>query len=231
MIIGFGDPMRIRGADAPAGSGNAHTTFVAGLFESPTAAETEGVGMGVQVDFTPLAAHRFFGVPMHELANRVVELDDIFGADARVLADQLRAAPTWTRRFEFIDAFLVPRIAAGRPAPPEVTLVWGRLTETRGAASIGTLASEAGWSRKHLIEKFREHIGLPPKSIARIMRFNRALRLLRDAAAPRWTQIAYASGYYDQAHMIRDFREFAGATPTQFARTLETPAGTSLAAI
>jgi AraC-like DNA-binding protein len=231
VIIGFGAPMRIRDDGAPPNTGDRHTTFAAGLYEQPSVAETDGMGMGVQVDFTPAAARRFFGVPMHEIANRIVELDDIFGDDARVLVEQLRDAPSWARRFELIDAFLLPRMATAPSTTPGVARAWRRLAETRGSASIGALASDAGWSRKHLIEKFRDEIGLPPKAIARIMRFNRALRLLRNDATPRWTDIAYASGYYDQAHMIRDFRAFAGATPTEYARTLDPATGTSLAAI
>jgi AraC-like DNA-binding protein len=231
VIIGFGAPMYTRDAGAAPGTGDAHTTFVAGLFDAPSAADIGAGGMGVQVDLTPLAAYRFFGLPMHQLANRIVELDEIFGADARTLVDQLRLAPTWQRRFELIDAFLLPRLAAGREAAPGVAWAWRRLAETRGAASIGAIAAEIGWSRKHLIEKFREHVGLPPKVVARIMRFNRALRLLQRDEAARWTDIAYSAGYYDQAHMIRDFHEFAGATPTGFARSLAPEAGSALAAI
>ncbi len=231
VIIGFGAPMRIRADGAPDGSGDPHTTFVAGMYESPTVGEAMGQGMGVQIDFTPIAAHQFFGVPMHQLANRVVELDDVFGADARALVEQLQLAPTWTRRFELIDAFILLRMASSRAASPGVSWAWRRLSETHGGVSIGALAAELEWSRKHLIEKFREQVGLPPKAIARIMRFNLALRLVQRDAAPRWTEVAYAAGYYDQAHMIRDFREFAGATPTEFARAASVEAGTALAAI
>jgi AraC-like DNA-binding protein len=231
VIIGFGAPMRIRGDGAPDGSGDAHTTFVAGLYESPTVGETVGQGMGVQVDFAPIAAHQFFGVPMHQLANRVVELDDVFGTEARTLVEQLQLAPTWTRRFELIDAFILPRMAVSRAASPGLVWAWRRLNETHGNVSIGALAAELGCSRKHLIEKFREQVGLPPKAVARVMRFNRSLALMRRAQDSRWVDIAYRAGYYDQAHMIRDFREFAGATPTEFARATAVEAGTALAAL
>jgi AraC-like DNA-binding protein len=168
---------------------------------------------------------------MHELANRVVELDDIFGAEARTLVEQLRNAPSWARRFELIDAFLLERLAASNPVSREVAWAWDRLASSHGGASIGALSVELGWSRRRLIEQFREHAGLPPKTVARLMRFNRALKLVQAPGARRWVDVAYAAGYYDQAHMIRDFRQFAGATPTELAPSLEAPAGTSLAAI
>jgi AraC-like DNA-binding protein len=223
VIFGFGAPMHMRG------DGTEHTTFVAGMFESPSVGEMRGPGIGIQVDFTPIAAHRFLGVPMHELANRTVELDDIFGADARDLVDQLREAPSWTRRFALIDAFLIARM--GEPeAATGVAWAWHRLAKTRGAASIGELASELGWSRRHLVEKFREEIGLPPKAVARIMRFTYARRMLERSPACAGAELAYRAGYYDQAHMIRDFREFAGATPAQLVRD-GASAGASIAAI
>jgi AraC-like DNA-binding protein len=230
VIIGFGAPMRIRG-DGDAGAGEDHTTFVAGMFESPSSAESYGGGMGVQVDFAPIAARRFFGVPMHELANRTVELDEIFGAEARTLVDQLQAAPTWARRFELIDEFIVPRMTEQGESASGVAWAWHQLAASRGRAGIGALAAELGWSRRRLIEQFREHAGLAPKTIARIMRFNHALRVVQAPGTYAWADVAYRAGYYDQAHMIRDFRAFAGATPTEYARTLEIPAGASIAAI
>ena len=81
---------------------------------------------------------------------------------------------------------------------------------------IGALASEIGWSRKHLIARFREHIGLPPKTAARVLRFGRAVQQIESAERVRWAEIAYECGYYDQAHFNRDFREFTGGTPSEF---------------
>ena len=221
VIIGFGSPMFIRDAAAPAAPAAPHTAFVAGMFEAPSVAEVAAGGRGVQVDFTPIAAYRFFGVPMHELANRIVDLPDVFGPSARTLVEQLQAAPTWARRFDLIDAFILPRLHEGPPISREVVHAWRRLALARGNLHIGELAAEAGWSRKHFIERFREHVGLPPKAVARIMRFNHALRLLQGAVDRRWVDVAHAAGYYDQAHMIRDFRQFAGVSPTEFARSAD----------
>jgi AraC-like DNA-binding protein len=217
VIIGFGTPMLIRDITMPHEAAAAHTTFVAGMCESTTISQSTAGGRGVQVDFTPVAARRFLGVPMHELANRVVDLEDIFGAAVQELVEQLQLAPTWGRCFELIDAFIVPRLLGAAPASPGVVYAWQRLTRTHGSASIGPLIEELGWSRKHLVEKFREHVGLPPKTVARIMRFNHALGLLRTCK--RWADVAHSAGYYDQAHMIRDFREFSGLTPTEYVRT------------
>ena len=77
---------------------------------------------------------------------------------------------------------------------------------------IGALAEAIGCSRKHLVSQFRAQVGLPPKSVARILRFERAEKLLSRSGA-RPLEVALACGYFDQSHLIRDFRELAGATP------------------
>ena len=96
----------------------------------------------------------------------------------------------------------------------------GSLPRSGGNASIGGLAARIGWSRKHFISKFREHVGLTPKTAGRVLRFNRALRLLDRGAEASWASIAMMCGYYDQAHLIRDFNEFAGAPPLEFMSRL-----------
>jgi transcriptional regulator GlxA family with amidase domain len=91
---------------------------------------------------------------------------------------------------------------------------------TSGAVPIGRIASEVGWSHRHLIARFRQQIGLSPKTAARLVRFDGVWRRLDQRRRPSWAQIAGEAGYADQAHLVRDFREFTGTTPTDFvART------------
>ncbi|MGH2587928.1 MAG: helix-turn-helix domain-containing protein, partial [Dehalococcoidia bacterium] len=150
--------------------------------------------------------------------NRTVAFEDVFGPDARALLEQLRAAASWEARFSILDRALTARLAEAPAPSTEVARAWCRLQRTNGCLDIGTLAAELGWSRKHLIARFREQIGLPPKTLARILRFNRAVRLLNRNDTMHWTAIAHDCGYYDQAHLIRDFRQFAGTTPGDFLR-------------
>jgi AraC-like DNA-binding protein len=129
-----------------------------------------------------------------------------------------------------VDAFVASRLAEAPPPSPSVAWAWKRLGENRGRLDIGALAGELGCSRKHLIAQFREQVGLPPKTVARILRFRGVLESLERANGTRLAEVAQECGYYDQAHLNRDFREFAGITPTEFLdRRLPGAEGSALA--
>ena len=90
------------------------------------------------------------------------------------------------------------------------------MQETSGNLEIGGLASDVGWSHKHLITQFREQLGAPPRLLGRILRLQRATRLVGRLKQPRWAELALDCGYFDQSHMIREFRQLAGCTPEQY---------------
>jgi AraC-like DNA-binding protein len=193
-----------------------HTSFVAGLDEQSAVTEHDGEADGIQVDFTPLGAHRFLGVPMHTLAHRAVELEDLLGPAANRLAERLHDTADRETRFRLLESVIRARLADAPQPAPEVAWAWRQLVATAGRVRVGSLAQELGWSRKRLAARFREEVGLPAKPYARILRFRRALRLLERDDGTSWAEIALACGYFDQAHLNRDFRRLAGSTPSEF---------------
>jgi AraC-like DNA-binding protein len=217
LIISFGPTIGILDPRHPA-PGQPYRSFVAGLYDHFVVTEYSGAQHGVEVIFTPIGAARFLGLPLGELVNRVIDLDDLLGPVVKRLAAQLAEAPGWSARFAILDRFILARLADARPVAPFVAWAWQQLAESDGARPIGALAAEIGCSRKHLIHGFREELGLPPKTVARILRFQRATDLIKRGKGVRWAEIALACGYYDQAHLIRDFREFADSTPREFLR-------------
>jgi hypothetical protein len=121
----------------------------------------------------PLGAYRLLGgVPMDALTGQTVDLTDVLGTGSRRLANQLRDTPSWQQRFGLLDAYLLRRAQHGPQPAPEVAWAWRRLTATGGTLPIRRLAGEVGWSHKHLITRFRQQIGLPPKTAARLVRFD-----------------------------------------------------------
>jgi AraC-like DNA-binding protein len=216
LVIGLGPRLRVVDPRRPADATIERLAFAAGVHDAYVFTESTVPTRGLQVNLTPIGAHLLFGVPMDALANRVVELDDLFGADAPRLIERLYEAGTWSRRFDILDEVILRRVIGARAPNPLVVTAAHVLRATRGAASIARLARDLECSQRHLIATFREQVGVTPKTYARIVRFDHAVKRLRQADGMRWAEIADASGYYDQAHLIRDFHEFAGQTPGQF---------------
>ncbi|HEU5471866.1 MAG TPA: helix-turn-helix domain-containing protein [Actinophytocola sp.] len=185
--------------------------FVAGLTDRPATVDQGGEIECLDLKLTPLGAYRLLGTPMHELTNRVIDLVDVLPG-IEDLADRLAGAPD---RRAVLDAFLLDRAGRGPVPAPEVAVALRRLTESRGTRPVGALAEEVGWSRRHLVDRFQRQVGLPPKTVARVLRFRHLVSRL-GAGPVRWTELAAECGYYDQAHLIRDFRAFTGTTPTGF---------------
>lgn len=216
LIISLGSAFRIALGREP-GAADAQPSFVAGLYPGPVIIDSDGAAECIQVDFTPLGAYRCFGGAAPLLAARMVDVGALLGIEGRRLVERLGNTPCWTTRFELVEAFIAAR-EAFTPSR-EVAFAYRRLQATAGATRILTLASEIGWSRKHLAERFRAEIGLPPKPVARMLRFHQACRLARCGVA-RWSMIAAEAGYADQAHLVRDFAQMAGETPNAWARRL-----------
>jgi AraC-like DNA-binding protein len=215
LILNLGTPWEI---EDPGARPEWRDSFVAGMHAAPTIVRTASSWACVELRLTPLGAHRFLGLPLHELANRTVELEDLLPRTGELTA-RLREAHSWAERFDLVEAFLARRLAHSVPPSPGVEWSWHRLRRTGGRVSIGELAAELGWSHRRLIARFREQIGLAPKTVARVLRFDRAVAALGSPTSRGLAEIAFDCGYFDQAHLNRDFRELAGTTPTLFRRS------------
>jgi hypothetical protein len=137
----------------------------------------------LEVLLAPLGAFRLLGRPMDQLGGHTVDLVEVLGPGGRRLAEQLRDTSSWRRRFALMDRFLLGRLDRGPRPSPEVGRAWERLVATGGAVPIRQLAREVGWSHKRLLTRFRQQVGLAPKTAARLVRFNGVWRRLDEAGA------------------------------------------------
>lgn len=214
LIFSFGEEWLI--------DGRRFTSFAAGLHDRQVTTEHGGRSFGIHVNVAPPAAYMLFRQPLHTLENRGVPLEDVF--DEPFLVERLHDAGDWIVRFRLLDAVLTKRLADARPPSPGVVWAWRRLLETDGRVAVGALAEELGWSRKRIAARFREEVGLPPKAVARLMRFEGARALAEQAERPDWARLAIECGYYDQSHLINDFRAVTGRTPETFFQDTVAPA-------
>jgi AraC-like DNA-binding protein len=222
LIFTLDDPLVIAGHPDPAQPGGSYGTLVGGMHTAPALVTHDGRQSGIQVALSPLGARPLLGLPAGELASLDLEGTEVLGPLAAEIQERLRDCPTWTERFAALDQLLLARAYGepGRPAgvSPEVTHAWRRLLRSGGQASVARLAAETGWSDRHLRAQFRKEIGLAPKAAGRVVRFDRARRQLaarlRAGRPAGLAELAAAAGYYDQAHLDREFAALAGAAPT-----------------
>jgi AraC-like DNA-binding protein len=211
IVLSLGAPTRT------AAPGMAPTGFAAlagGMHTRAVSIEHDGDQYGVQLAVTPEGARSLFGMPAAELASQVVPLDRLLGADAGAIIARLGETDGWPARFAVLDEVLSRR--AGRLAAPsaELRYAWRLLGERGGLVRIADLADEVGWSRRHLGERFTAEYGLTPKEAARVVRFSRAAKLLKRPGRPALADAAAACGFYDQAHLAREWNDLAGCPPS-----------------
>jgi AraC-like DNA-binding protein len=193
--------------------------FVAGAYRIPFTFDTHEKASVVGVHLRAGCAGMVLGVPPGELTDRHVDLEALWGRRARELRERLCAATTTEQRFAILEAELASRLD-DRHAHPAVRYALDMLA--RPDARTREIARGAGLSQRRLIELFTGTVGLTPKRFGRVLRFHRATALARRAALD-WTRIAHECGYYDQAHLIRDFRELADVTPRDLVRVSAHP--------
>jgi AraC-like DNA-binding protein len=219
LMINFGAPVRIFDPLDPA-RWTDFDSFTTGSFDTFALVGSSGPSGGIQVNLTILGARVVFNRPLAELTNRVVALEDVMGPSARRLIGQLRDAPTWPARFQRLDYELTARIAAATLPAPQVTHASQRLVQSGGRLPIHRIVDEIGWSRKHFITRFRHDLGLSPKLLARVLRFGRAVAIVKAGGPVRLADLAAGCGYSDQADFARECREFAGVTPRELVNAL-----------
>jgi AraC-like DNA-binding protein len=218
LIINFGPTYRLLSGHDADERGIERSSFVAGLYDTWVAVDSAPTSCALQVNFTPLGAHLVLQCPMADVAGASIDVGDALGVAGVQLIEQLGNLTTWRERFALVDRFLVTRVRRGSRAPAAVEWAWRELCAHHGDLRIAALCTQTGWSPKRMIAAFREHVGLPPKVVARILRFEHLVAQLRGPNADAWSARALESGFFDQSHLIRDFNEFAGCTPGAYLR-------------
>jgi AraC-like DNA-binding protein len=216
LILTLDEPLTMLSHPDPRDPPGDYQTLLGGLHTTPALISVPGRQSGVQIALRPFGARVLLGLPAGELAGADIPADAVFGGEMEQVHDRLRSAADWTRRFAEIDTWLAGRLASGtaRTPAPEVRRAWELLLRTGGTIGVGDLAAEVGWSDRHLRSQLAAETGLTPKAAARVIRFTRARREIVGGAT--LADVAAACGYFDQAHLDREFRALAGCAPSRW---------------
>jgi AraC-like DNA-binding protein len=220
LIITVDNPLTIAAHPDARQAPGEYETLLGGLHTTPAVITHEGRQSGIQVGLSPLGARALLGLPAGELASLDLHAGEVLGRVAAEIQERVRAAAGWVERFAILDQVLLRRLDPAWATPPAVVLAWRRLLESGGSVTVRELSREVGWSSRHLQDRFLAEVGLTPKAAGRVIRFDRARRQLQNQAARGrpWSlaDLAVECGYFDQAHLARDFRDLAGFSPSQW---------------
>jgi AraC-like DNA-binding protein len=192
---------------------------VAGASAKSVVLKMRGHMHGLSFTLSPGAIPALFGVSAAELAERVVSWEELVSKAHRDLPDQLAGAADDDVRARLVFESL--RALSGRPDPTALRLLKhaaDRLRHDAVNSSVKRLADRMNLSERRLQQVFASQLGLSPRSWRRLQRLHGTLRLLRGCGTPQWAQVAQHAGYYDQSHLINEFRALCGLTPAQFMR-------------
>jgi AraC-like DNA-binding protein len=212
LIVHSGEPFR-RGHGEPA-ERQPRAFLVGALTEALRVQPTARIStMGIR--FRPSGLSAFLRVPQDELTDRTTPVDALWGAAGRELEARMHEATGEVQRALIAEVFLLARLAAGPGPDLRVEAAVGHLLAERGQTRLAALAATAGLSERQLERRFRSAVGLGPKALARQVRLQEVYRRLGEDVPSDWVDIALDSGYFDQAHLLRDFRELAGSPPSR----------------
>jgi AraC-like DNA-binding protein len=191
--------------------------MVSGAYSSIFVIDTLEDASVIGAHFKPGGAFPFLGPPAGELADLHVDLETLWGRSATIaLRERLCAAPTPEQRLSILERVLLAHLFRPLEHHHAVSTALHAFTSSDGIGTVGALARQIGISQRRFIEVFTDEVGITPKLFSRIQRFHLALSAFQESDSLNWAHLAVDCGYFDQSHLIRDFLEFSGLTPTDY---------------
>jgi AraC-like DNA-binding protein len=195
--------------------------IVSGCYSQSFGIDTRDHAAILGVHFRPGGASGLLGAPPGELLDLHVALGDLWGVLAIELRERLCAACSTSERFRIVEYALIGRLPDGPHARSAIATAVRELD--RPGVAVGDVAGELQLSRRRFIEIFTRDVGMTPKRYARVRRFQRALSLATTSPSPEWARLALECGYYDQAHLCREWAELTGLSPSELIALRGTP--------
>lgn len=207
------EKIRVYDAEDPRRYWSCGLVALAGPRTNGCAIDTATEDRVVGIQFRPGGAFPFLRVPGGEVANCSLALEDVWGRGAGELRERLLEADSAPEMFGILERGLLQQLARPLELHPAIDFARAHICRAPQVATVAGVMERIGLSQRRFIEIFRDQVGLTPKAFCRVRRFQRVLARVHRRKAVDWAQVALDGGYYDQAHFIHDFQDFAGMTP------------------
>lgn len=220
LVVHFGHPF---GALMPGrGFEPQPRAFLMGQMTKPvTLNSSQGMAGVMGVRFHAAGSRTALGATLDEFTDCSLAVEDFDPGASALLVDEIACARDGATRATILQRYVAKRAARNARYQDTTVTHWlTRIGRTKGLLGITDLAVEEGISVRQLERRFLKQVGVSPRQFANVIRFRRVFDMLNDAGKPDWVRLALTAGYFDQSHMIRDFRRFLGCSPTQFVSQL-----------
>ncbi len=214
VIFNLGEPQRLCERADVRRQAVFRASWVSGQQPQPIVIEQAGACHLAGIKFRPGGACPLFRFSLAELTGRVVELEDIWGSAAAAVREQLGAVRSDRALLACLERWLARRLRDA--AAPDARIRFAAALLQRGGTGVGRIAEEANLSHRHFVHEFTRQVGLAPKHYGRVQRLQRAIGWIGSRPQVDWAQAALANGFYDQAHLINEFRGLTGITPGEY---------------
>lgn len=191
-------------------------SFVFGQITKYIEISPTGISGIISARFLPDGISPFLNMPLTSLENKAVPITELFGEDGKKLEVAVINGTDSQQRIMLIEAFLLSKLTEQKTIDAITKSCVDIIFQSHGQIGLAALADQMNINRRNMERKFTSAIGISPKQLARVARLQATLKMLGQKKFTSLTEIAYENGYYDQAHFIKDFREFTGISPKSF---------------
>ncbi len=191
-------------------------SFLIGQLTRPYVVEPLGITGSFVVRFHPNGFLPFTTIPIKEMENKAIALDTLFGDDGNEIGEKILTACSTSERIHHIETFLLKRLTSKQTIDHVVASTIETMLDANGQFSVNEHSRQKKVNRRQLARKFSSTVGLSPKQLSKIIRIQATLKKLLTEEVTSLTDLAYENEYFDQAHFIKDFKEFTGLTPREF---------------
>jgi len=194
-----------------------YKSYIAGQIKTAIQIQPTGRVSLFGVRFHPASAYPILKYRLHEFTDRIIALDLVWGPLAREIESRILAAPRIHDKINIIERILLKRVNSGKHDKDHIVEASvNTILNRRGLVSIERLSNEISISRRQLEKKFKTYVGISPKLLARIIRFQHVVKIIAKNGSYDWPSIIFEYDYYDQSHLIKDFETLSGQNPSNY---------------